>query len=83
MSKLPSILLIGILLWREYTRPKLIEPTAKASDFDPEMIRIGKLIEKEHTNDPKIALKIALHHLSEDEKYYDKAMFKKELEKEK
>ncbi len=32
----------------------------------------GIEVEKEHTNDPRIALKIALDHLAEDPKYYTK-----------
>jgi len=33
---------------------------------------VGILIEKEHTDDLKIALEISLDHLSEDPKYYTK-----------
>jgi hypothetical protein len=35
-------------------------------------IKKGIEVEMEHTNDPKIALKIALDHIKEDPKYYDK-----------
>lgn len=38
----------------------------------PEEISKGVETEMEHTDDPKVALKIALDHLSEDPKYYDK-----------
>lgn len=37
-----------------------------------EQIKKGIEVEMEHTNDKKIALKIALDHLKEDPKYYDK-----------
>jgi len=35
-------------------------------------IKKGLEVEKEHTDDPKIALKIAMDHIKEDPKYYDK-----------
>jgi hypothetical protein len=53
-------------------------------DVDPEELRMGIEIEKEHTNDPVLAKKIALDHLAEFPKYYTalKAMEKKmKLEK--
>lgn len=39
-------------------------------EFDPEQIKLGMKVEMEHTNDPMIALEIALDHLTEDPKYY-------------
>jgi len=42
------------------------------SDFDPRMVRIGTMVESEHTCDLRVARKIALDHLVEDEFYYDK-----------
>ena len=38
--------------------------------FDPEQVKIGLEIEKEHTNSPAIALQITKDHLSEFPKYY-------------
>jgi hypothetical protein len=35
-------------------------------------IKKGVKVEMEHTNDPKVALKIAMDHIKEDPKYYDK-----------
>jgi hypothetical protein len=35
-------------------------------------IKKGIEVEKEHTDDPKMALKIAMDHIKEDPKYYDK-----------
>jgi hypothetical protein len=35
-------------------------------------IKKGLEVETEHTDDPKIALKIAMDHIKEDPKYYDK-----------
>lgn len=35
-------------------------------------IKKGIEVEMEHTNDPKVALKIAMDHIKEDPKYYDK-----------
>ena len=39
-------------------------------DADPEELSIGSKIEMEHTNDPKMAKKIALDHLAEISDYY-------------
>lgn len=44
----------------------------KPSMFDGEQLKKGLKHELEHTNDPHIALEIAMDHLSEDPKYYDK-----------
>lgn len=41
-----------------------------ASDFNPQQIMIGMGIEMEHTDDPKVALDIALDHLTEIPDYY-------------
>jgi hypothetical protein len=41
-------------------------------DYDPEQVKIGIEVEKEHTNDPKIAEIIAKQHLEEDPHYYTK-----------
>jgi hypothetical protein len=40
------------------------------TDFDPEQISLGIKVEMEHSSDPKVALEIALDHLSEDPEYY-------------
>ena len=45
-------------------------------------IKKGIEVEMEHTDDPKVALKIALDHIKEDPKYYDK-LVKAGLEEEK
>lgn len=42
------------------------------SDFDPEQLRMGIEIEKEHTKSTLIAKLIAKDHLKEDPKYYTK-----------
>ena len=39
-------------------------------EFDPEQILLGIEVEKEHTNDPLVAIEIAMDHLSEDPEYY-------------
>jgi hypothetical protein len=41
-------------------------------DFDPEQVLKGMRVELEHTDDRKVAVEIALDHLTEDPKYYDK-----------
>lgn len=42
--------------------------------LDLDQIKKGVEVEMEHTNDRRMALKIALDHLKEDPKYYDKLM---------
>ena len=41
-----------------------------AKDVDPEELKVGTKIEYEHTDDPKVAEKIALDHLAEHPNYY-------------
>jgi tRNA nucleotidyltransferase/poly(A) polymerase/2'-5' RNA ligase len=52
---------------------------AEAKDFDPKQVAKGKKVEREHTDDPDLALEITLDHLTEDPVYYDKL---EEMEKE-
>ena len=40
------------------------------SDFDDKQLKIGTLVEMEHTNDPEIAKQIAMDHLTEFPTYY-------------
>jgi cytidyltransferase-like protein len=42
------------------------------SSIDPEQLKMGMEVEKEHTDDPMVARKIAIDHLKEDPKYYTK-----------
>jgi hypothetical protein len=52
---------------------KLIRPlgnTKNAVECDPEQLKMGIAAEMEHTDDPKIAEKIALDHLAEIPDYY-------------
>lgn len=44
----------------------------KPEDFDPSALANGKKVEMEHTDDPDLAEQIAMDHLTEDPKYYDK-----------
>ena len=41
-------------------------------DVDSGQLEIGVATEMEHTNDKEVAEEIALDHLAEDDKYYDK-----------
>jgi hypothetical protein len=41
-------------------------------EFDPEQILMGIKVEMEHTTDPKVALEIAMDHLSEFPDYYSR-----------
>lgn len=43
-----------------------------ASDVDADELAMGLTIEREHTEDPEIAMEIALDHLAEDPQYYSK-----------
>jgi hypothetical protein len=43
-------------------------------DVDPEQLALGTAVEMEHTKDPRTAMEIALDHLAEDPKYYDKLL---------
>lgn len=42
------------------------------SDFDPEALAQGLVVEMEHTTDPLLAQEIAMDHLTEDPCYYEK-----------
>lgn len=44
----------------------------KLSDFNPKAIAKGVLVELEHTDKIEVAVKIAMDHLTEDPKYYEK-----------
>lgn len=44
---------------------------SKKKDFDKDQLLKGLKVELEHTDDPKIALEIAMDHLVEHPKYYD------------
>lgn len=44
------------------------------SDFDQEDLKIGMKIEMEHTDDPEVAIRIAMDHLTEDPDYYQKLL---------
>lgn len=44
----------------------------RVSSFDPLQLRKGIKVEMEHTNDSSIAREIAMDHLVEDPRYYDK-----------
>jgi hypothetical protein len=44
----------------------------KPSDFDKDSLKQGIKVEMEHTDNPKIALEIAMDHLTEDKNYYTK-----------
>ena len=45
---------------------------ANILDFPLAQILMGMEVEKEHTDDPLIALEISLDHLTEDQSYYTK-----------
>ncbi len=43
-----------------------------SADVNPDELKMGIEVEREHTDNPKIAERIALDHLAEDEHYYSK-----------
>jgi len=43
---------------------------AKEEDVDPKELKMGIEVEKEHTDDEKLAKRIALQHLAELDDYY-------------
>jgi DNA-directed RNA polymerase subunit RPC12/RpoP len=61
---------------------KLVREESKIDKDKLSQIKKGIEVEMEHTDDPKIALKIAIDHIKEDPKYYDK-LAKAGLEEEK
>ena len=44
----------------------------KDSDFDPEQVKMGQKVEREHSDDPAKISEIVRDHLTEDPKYYTK-----------
>lgn len=44
----------------------------KIEDFDQEQVKMGRKIEKEHTDDESKIDEIVMDHLTEDPKYYTK-----------
>ena len=50
---------------------EVVEP-ADPTKVDPDQLEMGIKVEMEHTNDRKVAEKIALQHLAEDPQYYTK-----------
>ena len=54
------------------SKPILKKIKTKVRDVNKDQLKIGRKVEREHTNNPMTATKIALAHLGEDPKYYDK-----------
>jgi 2'-5' RNA ligase len=54
------------------TAQKLLPTEKKPSEVDAKQLAKGIKVEMEHTKDKATAQTIALHHLAEDPKYYDK-----------
>ena len=57
---------------RRYGLPNGRAKGRRPGEFDPVQLRRGIKVEMEHTNDPKIAERIAMDHLVEDPRYYVK-----------
>jgi rubrerythrin len=43
----------------------------KPSDYNPDELNVGAKVQREHTNDPKIATEISMDHEEENPTYYD------------
>lgn len=56
------------------TEGKAVEKGLTAKDVDPKELAMGKKVEVEHVNDPDIAERIALDHLTELPDYYTRLM---------
>ena len=57
---------------RPYTFPNGRSKGRRPRDFDPAALRQGMAVEAEHSTDPRIRLRIAMDHLTEDPAYYRK-----------
>jgi Protein of unknown function (DUF5661) len=42
------------------------------SDFNPQSLRKGMKVEREHSSDPRVQREVAMDHLEEDPRYYEK-----------
>lgn len=60
------------LTYRRDAIPGGLGDKATAAQFDRDQVAKGVRVEMEHTSDPRVALEIALDHLSESPRYYDK-----------
>ena len=60
--------------WRGVRLPDGIPARHKLTPqmFDDEQLAIGTKVELEHTNDPALAMEVAMAHLDEDRRYYGK-----------
>jgi hypothetical protein len=73
-KKLPKLKELLVNIREDKVTIDLKRPTISEKDVDPKELAMGIRIEQEHTNDPKVARIIALHHLAEpgNENYYSK-----------
>ena len=64
--------------WHQLTKkhkdqlPGGLADNKSPQDFDKEKLIAGLRVELEHTSEPKLALEIAMDHLTEDPDYYQK-----------
>lgn len=57
---------------RPYAFPNGKSKHRRVSSFDPVELRRGMRVEAEHSRDPRIQLRVAMDHLTEDPAYYRK-----------
>jgi len=62
---------LGDASWRERL-PGGRAAGRRPEEFDPVQLRRGIKVELEHTGDRRIAMEIAMDHLAEDPRYYQK-----------
>jgi len=72
MRVLPSRVAWAWMSTRVDQIPGGLADTMEPTDFDPERVRKGIRVEMEHTNDRMRAMEIAMDHLVEDPRYYDR-----------
>ena len=60
------------VLGRAGLKPDSLDEESEQTPADPEELKMGVEVEKEHTNDLKLAMQIATDHLKEDPRYYSK-----------
>lgn len=73
----PGIAGAALLALALFAAPRNHIPGGRAagrrpSEFDPRQLAIGTRVETEHTDDEAVAREIAMDHLVEDPRYYEK-----------
>ena len=70
-SQKSSIFKLANREWKDQL-PGGLADKKKPEDFDQEQLELGIVVELEHVNNKQLAKEIAMDHLIEDQRYYDK-----------